>query len=118
MKKHLKELCRRFVVVIIDKASIKFAFVCRKYNIFKILAENSPNKSKNLTSTYSQTQKSKEELIETNIKYSKKFYLKITEPNKTLTIMSLLPKMNKKQIGARFMVARKTTVLGLCVMCF
>ena len=32
--------------------------------------------------------------------------------------MYLLPKMNKKQIGDRFMVAPETTVLGLCVMRF
>ena len=52
-----------------------------------VLAEVSLNINKNLTSPYSQTQNSKEELIKTDIKYCKKFYLKITEQDKTLSIM-------------------------------
>ena len=37
-------------------------------------------------------QKSNKELIETNIKYCKKFDLKITEQDKTFPIMYWLPK--------------------------
>ena len=72
-----------------------------------VLAEVSPNINKNLTSPYSQTQKSKEELIKTDIKYCKKIYLKITEQDKTLSIMYWLPKMQKAPIGARFIAALK-----------
>ena len=72
-----------------------------------VLAEVSPNINKNLTSPYSQTQKSKEELIKTDIKYCKKNYLKITEQDKTFSIMYWLPKMQKAPIGARFIVALK-----------
>ena len=61
----------------------------------KILAEVSPNENKNSTSTYSQTLKSKEEIIKTNIKYCKNVDLKITEQDKILHIMYWLPKMHK-----------------------
>ena len=68
VKKHLKELHRKFVIFIIDKAANNFGFISRKYKIFKLLAEISPNKNKNSTSTHSQTQNSEEELIKTHIK--------------------------------------------------
>ena len=52
-----------------------FFHICIKYYISKLLAEVSPNK-KNSASTYSQTLKSKEKTIKTNIKYCKKVDLK------------------------------------------
>ena len=52
-----------------------------------LLADVSPSINTNLTLTYSQTQNSKEKLIETNIKYCKNLDIKITEQDKTLTIM-------------------------------
>ena len=74
---------------------------------FQAITGISPNQNKDLTSTYSQTQKSKEEHIETNIKYCKTCDLKTTEQDKTLPIMYWLPKMYKTPIGARFIVASK-----------
>ena len=115
VKKHLEELHRKFAFVTIDKASNNFAFTYRKYYISKLLAEVSPNKNKNSKSTYSQTQKSKEELIKANIKYCKKSDLKVTEQDKTLPIMCWLPKC-MTPIGAKFIVASKTAVLSLCLM--
>ena len=76
-----------FVIVTIDKASNNFGFICRKYYISKQLAEVSPNKNENSTSSYSQTQKSKEDTLKTNIKYSKTPNLKLTEQDKTLPII-------------------------------
>ena len=73
-----------------------------------MLADVSPNKNKN--STYSQTQESKDRIIKTNIKYCKKFGLKITEQDKTLPIMYWLPKMHKTSIDARFIVASKSCI--------
>ena len=52
-------------------------------------------------------QKSNKELIETNIKYGKKFDLNITEQDKTFPIMYWLPKMHKAPISARFLVVSK-----------
>ena len=95
VKMQLEELHQKFVIVTIDKPSSNSSFICRKYYISKLLAEVYPNKNKNLTSTYSQTQKSREEIIKTNIKYCKKFDLNITEQDKTLPIMYWLPKMHK-----------------------
>ena len=65
---------------------------------------NTPNKNKNSILTYSQTQKSVEESIKTNIKYCQKFDRKITEQGKTLPIMYWLSEMHKTSIGARFWV--------------
>ena len=63
----------------IDKSSSNFTFICRKFYIFKLLAEISLNKMKHSTSAYSQTKKFMEELVKTNIKYCKKFDPKIIE---------------------------------------
>ena len=106
VKKHLEEIHGKFVIITSDKASNKFVFICRKYYISKLLADVSPNKNKN--STYSQTQESKDRIIKTNIKYCKKFGLKIIEQDKTLLIMYWLPKMHKTSIDARFIVASKS----------
>ena len=58
------------------------------YQTSELLVKVSQNINKNSISTYSQTQKSKEELIETNIKYCKQFDLKITEQDKTFLIVT------------------------------
>ena len=73
VKKHLEKLHQKFVFVTINKTSNNFAFMWRKYYISKLLAEVSPNENKNTASTYSQTQKSKEEIVKTNIEYNWKF---------------------------------------------
>ena len=46
VKKHLEEVCEKFAIVTIDKASSNFAFICRKCYISKLLADVSPNKYK------------------------------------------------------------------------
>ena len=105
VKKHPEKLHQKLAIVTIDIATHNFAFTYGKYYISKLLAEVSPNKNKNSTSTFSQTQKYKEEIIKANIKYCKKFNLKVTEQDKTLSIMYWFPKMHKTPIGARFIVA-------------
>ena len=62
-KKHPEKLYQKFVIVTTDNALSNFSFISRKYYISKLLAEVSPNKNKNSTSTYSQTLKYKEEII-------------------------------------------------------
>ena len=94
--KHLEKL----------EASNNFAFICKKYCISKLLAEVSPNKNKNSTSKYSQTQNSKEGIIKSNIKYCKKVDLKITEQDKTFPIMYWLQKIDNTPVGARFMISK------------
>ena len=56
----------------------------------------------------SQTQKSKEEFIKTNVKHCKKFDLKISEPDINLPIMYWLPKAHKTPTDERFVVASKS----------
>ena len=73
VKMHVEKLHWKFFIVTIDKASDNFVFICRKYCIFKVLAEVTLNGNKNSTSTDSQTKKYKKE---NNIKYCKKLTLK------------------------------------------
>ena len=61
VKKNLEELHQKNFIITIDKVSKNLAFLCRKFFISKLLAEVSSNINKNSRSTYSQTQKSKEE---------------------------------------------------------
>ena len=63
IKKYLNKLHWKFVTVTIDKKSRNFAFICRKYYISKLIAKVSANKNKNSTSTCSQIQNYKDELI-------------------------------------------------------
>ena len=75
-KNYLEELYTKIVIVPVDKASNSLALICCKYYSSKLLVEVSPNKIKSLTSKYSQSLNSKEELFEVNIKYGKKFKAK------------------------------------------
>ena len=84
VKKYLEELAIAFTA----KTSNKFPFICRKYYVSKPLAKVFRNKSNYSTSKYLQTQKSREELIETPILYC-------------------LPKMYETQTGAGFIVLYK-----------
>ena len=90
----------------INKAWNNFSFICRKHYISKLLAEVSPDKKKS-TSTYSQAQKFKEKITKSDVKYCEKCELKITEQDKTLSIMYCSPKMYQTPIGARFIIAPK-----------
>ena len=63
VKKHVEKLHRKYFNVTVDKASSKFVFICTKYYISKILAEVSPNKNKNSSSTYSGIQNSRGKLL-------------------------------------------------------
>ena len=82
VKKQVEKLHRKYVNVTVDKASSKFVFICTKYYISKILAEVSPNKNKNSSSTYSGIQNSRGEIIKAYIKHCKNFDLKITKQGK------------------------------------
>ena len=48
VKKHVEELPRKFAFVTIGKVSNSFAFICRKCDISKLLAEFSPNGNRNI----------------------------------------------------------------------
>ena len=102
-KKHLEEEHPFFLSPLIKHQS-NFAFIYTKYYISKLL-EVYPNKNTNSVSTISQTQEFKEEVIKTNVKQCKRFFLKITEQGKTFSIMYWLPKMTP--IGGTFTVASK-----------
>ena len=48
VKKHVEELPRKFAFVTIGKVSNSFAFICRKCDISKLLADFSPNRNRNV----------------------------------------------------------------------
>ena len=49
--------------------------------------------------------KSYDEIVDENTKYTKRLGFKITEKEKTLPIMYWIPKMHKNSTGARFIIA-------------
>ena len=80
-----------------------------KFSLSSLLKHQaiSRNKSKNSTSIYSQTQKSKEKIIKTNIKYCEKVDLLVSDQEKTIPKMYWLGRMHKTTIGERLIVASK-----------
>ena len=69
------------------------------------MAERGLSNSK--SKTYSKATHSIEEIIQANIIYRKRFDLNIKEIDKSLSIMYWLPKIHKKSIDTRFIVASK-----------
>ena len=100
---YLNILHTRYVIVPIDKASNNFAFICKKFYIDRLLKEVSHNNP-----TYSLTTKSKDELVNKNIKMCEDFGLDVSDKQKDLPSMHWIPKMHKSPVGARFIVASKT----------
>ena len=68
------------------------------------MGENN-NNQQNLT--YSKANFSKEDIINNNENFCKKFDLKLTDKDRSLPIMYWLPKLHKTPIGARFIIASK-----------
>lgn len=90
LKKKLKGLYQNVFIAAIEIILNNFVFTCGKQYIFKLLADVSPDKNINSTSRKTKqkkTQKSREELIETNVKYCEKSFLASTEQDKSLRIM-------------------------------
>ena len=105
LKSTRKNSIKNLLLSPLIKHQNNFAYIFIKYKISKLVTEFSPNENKNSTSTYSQTQNYKEKIIQTNIKYWKKFYLKKIDQDQTLPIMYLSPKMYETPIEAGFIVA-------------
>ena len=105
VKQYLSDLHRRFVIVPIDKAANNFAFICKTFYISKLLSEvgviGRPN------NTYTQSNLSKDDIINRNSNVCKRFGMKLTDKQRDLPLMYWTPKMHKSPIGARFIVASK-----------
>ena len=106
VKQYLENLHKNYVIVPIDKASNNVSVICKKYYARVILEEI--GKLGETNATYSETSKSKEEIISDDCLYADHLNLEIPEKHKTLPIMYWTPKMHKDPIGKRFIVASKT----------
>ncbi len=102
---YLKQLHENFVLLSIDKAGNNIAIVCKKYYVEMILKEIGHIGPDN--STYEKIDKSKEEIVDENVMYSKRSGFKVDEREKDLPIMYWIPKMHKNPSGARFIIASK-----------
>ena len=103
VKQYLDNLHHKFVIVTIDKAANNFAFICKKYYITRLLSEvGIPNGD---NPTYHQIHQNSQHIISDNISLCKKFGLETTEAENCLPIMYWLPKMHKKPVDARFIIA-------------
>ena len=99
----LAELHSRYVVVPIDKAANNVALICKRYYIQKLLNEvGIPGDS---SPTYKLSNRSPEDVIETNSQLCDKFGLPLEERLKALPFMYWLPKMHYSPPRARFIIA-------------
>ena len=103
----LEKLHRRFLFVTIDKASNKFAFICKQFYITKLMSEVGLNDD-TPSRIYFQVSITKEKIINAKITYCKKLDIHVNDKDKTLPITYWLPKMHKTPIGSRFIIAFKT----------
>ena len=74
---YLAILHPKYVILPIGKAGNNFAFICKKFNISKILSEVEKYKNIQSNSTYSETNSSKDDIIKNDENYCQKFDLKL-----------------------------------------
>ena len=97
---YIGTLHRKYVIVLIDKASNIFGFICKKFYISKIFSEVGEYNSILYNPTYSKANLSKDHIIKNNENYCQKFDLKRTAKNCFLPIIYWLPKFHKTPVGA------------------
>ena len=102
---HLEQLQKSYVFVPIDKAGNNIAIICKRYYVEIILKEIGHVGNGN--STYENSSKSVEEIVEDNVTYSKRLGLEVEDREKELPSMYWIPKMHKDPPGARFIIASK-----------
>ena len=102
---YLETLQNKYVIVPIDKAANNVAVICKKYYVEVILKEIGIIGGGN--PTYSISQRSKEDIIEENVTYSKRQNLDVKEKERELPMMHWLPKLHKTPTKARFIIASK-----------
>ena len=95
-----------FVIVTINKAANNYTLICKRFYINRLLAAVGIFSNSN-TKTYSRVDTSKEDIINTNLKYCSNFIVTVLDKQKDLPIMYWLPKMHKTPIGYCFIVASK-----------
>ena len=102
---YLNKLHEHYVLVPIDKAANNIAVICKKYYVEVILKEIGVLGEGN--NTYQVTDKTKDEIINENVEYSKRLHFTIDDSEKVLPIMYWTPKMHKTPSGTRYIVASK-----------
>ena len=107
VKKYLDEIKSEFVLVPIDKASNNIALICKKYYIEKVL--NEVGFGGNPSATYEISKKTPEEIIFENKEICDKLNIEMDKIHFTLPKMYWMPKLHKNPIGARFIIASKTS---------
>ena len=102
---YLGTLHRKYVIVLIDKVSNNFAFICKKFYISKILPEVGEYIQSN--SVYSKANFSKDDIVENNENYCQKFDLGLRDEDCSLPIMYWLPNLHKTGVEARFIITSR-----------
>ena len=100
---YLEALQKKFVLVLIDKASNNVDIICKHYYVEVMLNEIVVIGHGN--NTYCKANKSCDEIIDENV-YIKRLSFKITEKEKTLQIVCWIPKMHKIPTGSHFIINR------------
>lgn len=101
----LKEIHSKFVVVPIDKAANNVALICKRYYVEVILKEVGILGNGN--DTYVRSDRSKIDIVDENVNYSKRLGVEVSEKDLELPIMYWTPKKHKQPTGIRFIIASK-----------
>ena len=95
---YLREFQKKFVIV---TASINFTFICKKFYVSRILKEITGS------NTYSKSLRASNDIRDKVSNFSKTFGIEVENESKQLPSMYWIPKMLKKPIGAKFIIASK-----------
>ena len=90
-----------------DKVRHNFAFICKMFDISKILSELGQYDNIKSNSTHSRTNFYKDGIIKKNENYCQIFDHKLTDKDRSVPIMYWLLKLHKIPIEARFIIAFK-----------
>ena len=106
----IQQLQEKYVLVPIDKAANNIAFICKKYYAEKLLKEMGLLGSSNPSYAIYHRKKVKT-VITSKVKEIKtKFKLSVSPDMNKLPTVYWTPKMHKKPVGARFIIASKECV--------
>ena len=102
-KDFLNNFQKSYVITTVDKANQNYSIICKEFYIQQLLKEvGYPN---NTSPTYEYINDTTENVITNTIISAEQFAIKITDKNKQLPFIQIIPKFHKTPIGFRTIVA-------------
>ena len=94
-----RKLQSNFIMCPVDKAGSNIAFVCKKFYIERILTELER------TPTYEEVTEREDDILKRHIEFCNKFNIKISDKDKNLPNIYMMPKFHKNPTSFRFISA-------------